>query len=86
MLVAQEIVHFQEDFFRQGIHDLKPLVLQELAQNPGVHESTVSRVTSHKYTATPRGTFAFKYFFSRGAETQRRRWPLKRLSIISFVL
>lgn len=62
--VASEIVRQQDSFFRQGVAGLKPLTLKEVADVVGVHESTVSRVTSHKYMATPRGLFELKYFFS----------------------
>ena len=62
--VASEIVRQQDNFFRQGISGLKPLTLKEVADIVGVHESTVSRVTSHKYMATPRGLFELKYFFN----------------------
>ena len=67
--VAEEIVRIQENFFRYGIHHLKPLILKDIAEPLGLHESTISRVTSHKYMATPRGTFEFKYFFSQGLST-----------------
>jgi len=62
--IATEIVSIQADFFNYGIHHLKPLVLREIAQATGVHESTVSRITNNKYLVSPRGTFELKYFFS----------------------
>lgn len=62
--IATEIVRLQKDFFNYGIHHLKPLVLREIAQETGVHESTVSRITNNKYLVSPRGTFELKYFFS----------------------
>jgi RNA polymerase sigma-54 factor len=62
--VATEIVAQQEDFFQYGIARLKPLVLRNIAEIIGMHESTVSRVTSNKYMSTPRGMFELKYFFS----------------------
>jgi RNA polymerase sigma-54 factor len=62
--VSTEIVKQQEGFFEHGIHHLKPLTLQDVATEIGVHESSVSRVTTNKYISTPRGTFELKYFFS----------------------
>ncbi len=62
--VASEIVRQQDAFFRKGIQHLKPLVLRDIADAIAMHESTVSRVTSNKYIATPRGLFELKYFFT----------------------
>ena len=62
--VATEIVRQQEGFFRRGVQHLKPLVLRDIAEAIGMHESTVSRVTSNKYMATPRGIYELKYFFT----------------------
>jgi RNA polymerase sigma-54 factor len=62
--VARELVRQQDGFFRYGIQQLRPLVLRDIAQAISMHESTVSRVTSNKYMATPRGTFELKYFFT----------------------
>jgi RNA polymerase sigma-54 factor len=64
--VAQNIVDVQKDFFDRGITHLKPLTLKEIAERIGMHESTVSRVTTNKYMETPRGIFELKYFFSSG--------------------
>ena len=66
LAVAREIVKEQENFFHQGVMFLKPLTLKDIAQSTGLHESTISRVTIHKYMATPRGVFELKYFFSQG--------------------
>jgi RNA polymerase sigma-54 factor len=63
--VAQAIVKRQHLFFEYGPAAMKPLGLREIADEVGVHESTVSRVTSNKYMATPSGVFELKYFFSR---------------------
>ncbi|NKI92531.1 RNA polymerase factor sigma-54 [Rhizobacter sp. SG703] len=63
--VAQAIVKRQHLFFDYGPPAMKPLGLREIADEVGVHESTVSRVTSNKYIATPSGVFELKYFFSR---------------------
>ena len=62
--VASEIVSQQDAFFRHGVSALKPLVLRDIADVIEMHESTVSRVTSNKYMATPRGIFELKYFFT----------------------
>lgn len=64
--VATEIVRCQEDFFRKGVAHLKPLTLKTVAEAIGMHESTVSRVTSNKYLACPRGVYELKYFFTSG--------------------
>jgi RNA polymerase sigma-54 factor len=62
--VATEIVRQQDMFFQHGVEFLKPMTLRDIANVIGMHESTVSRVTSNKYIATPRGMFELKYFFS----------------------
>jgi RNA polymerase sigma-54 factor len=62
--VATEIVRQQDAFFAQGVEHLRPLNLKTIADAIGMHESTVSRVTSNKYMATPRGLFELKYFFT----------------------
>ena len=64
--VATELVRQQEGFFRGGVAHLKPLTLRAVAEAVGLHESTVSRVTSNKYLMCGRGTFELKYFFSSG--------------------
>ena len=63
------IVEQQRAFFDKGISQLKPLTLQQVASQIGMHESTVSRVTNNKYVQTPRGVFELKFFFSSGLET-----------------
>ncbi|TMM46618.1 RNA polymerase factor sigma-54 [Qipengyuania marisflavi] len=63
---AAEIVKRQEGFLREGVSAMRPLTLREVAEGIEMHESTVSRVTSNKYLACPRGTFELKYFFSSG--------------------
>jgi RNA polymerase sigma-54 factor len=63
-LVTQSIVKFQRDFFERGIAGLRPLVLKDVANDIGMHESTVSRATSNKYVHTPQGTFELKFFFT----------------------
>jgi RNA polymerase sigma-54 factor len=62
--VAAEIVRQQDAFFAQGVQALRPLILREVAEAIGMHESTVSRVTSNKFIATPRGVFELKFFFT----------------------
>jgi RNA polymerase sigma-54 factor len=62
--VAAEIVRRQDAFFTEGVVGLRPLNLRMVADAIGMHESTVSRVTSNKYIQTPRGLFEMKYFFS----------------------
>lgn len=61
--VVECIVKFQKEFLDRGLKYLKPLILKDVAEVIGVHESTVSRVTSNKYVQTPRGIFELKYFF-----------------------
>jgi RNA polymerase sigma-54 factor len=62
--VATEITRQQDEFLRRGIAFLKPMTLRQVADAIAMHESTVSRVTSNKYMATPRGIFELKYFFT----------------------
>jgi RNA polymerase sigma-54 factor len=62
--VAEEIVRQQDGFFTHGVQHLRPLNLRTVADAISMHESTVSRVTSNKYIATPRGIFELKYFFT----------------------
>jgi RNA polymerase sigma-54 factor len=62
--VAESILKFQRDFFDKGIAHLKPLILRDVAEDIGMHESTVSRVTTAKYVHTPQGIFELKYFFN----------------------
>jgi len=68
--VMRRIVEEQRDFFERGVEGLKPLTLQQIANQIGMHESTVSRVTTNKYVQTPRGVFELKYFFSSGLATE----------------
>ena len=62
--VSSELVRQQDAFLANGVQDLRPLNLRAIAEVVGIHESTVSRVTSNKYMATPRGMFELKYFFT----------------------
>jgi RNA polymerase sigma-54 factor len=68
--VADAIVRRQSAFLDYGPEAMHPLVLREVAEEVGMHESTISRVTTRKYIRTPRGTFELKYFFSSGVSTE----------------
>jgi hypothetical protein len=68
--VADAIVRRQSAFLDYGPEAMHPLVLREVAEEVGMHESTISRVTTRKYIHTPRGTFELKYFFSSGVSTE----------------
>jgi RNA polymerase sigma-54 factor len=69
--VAKSIINFQQDFLDNGIAQLKPLTLRQVAEDVQMHESTVSRVTTNKYMYTPQGVFELKFFFNSGiARTQ----------------
>ena len=68
--VSQAIVERQKSFFTHGAIAMKPLVLREIADELGLHESTISRVTTAKYMATPLGTFELKYFFGSSLATE----------------
>ena len=67
--VMESLLKFQHDFFEKGPGHLKPLILHDVAEDIGMHESTVSRVTSHKYAHTPQGIYELKYFFSTAVAT-----------------
>lgn len=64
--VTESIVKHQQDFFEKGPGFIKPMILRDIANDIGMHESTVSRVTTNKYVHTPRGIFELKYFFNSG--------------------
>jgi RNA polymerase sigma-54 factor len=67
--VSQAIVERQKHFFDHGDVAMRPLVLREIAETVGLHESTVSRVTTQKFMLTPRGIFELKYFFGSHVAT-----------------
>lgn len=67
--VASKIVELQQEFFERGEEAMKPLILRDISEALDLHESTISRVTTHKYMHTPRGTFEFKFFFSSHLNT-----------------
>ncbi|RMX03059.1 RNA polymerase sigma-54 factor [Corticibacter populi] len=68
--VSQAIVERQKNFFIHGEMAMRPMVLREIADELGLHESTISRVTTAKYMDTPHGTFELKYFFGSGLDTE----------------
>ncbi|MDP0562539.1 MAG: RNA polymerase factor sigma-54 [Candidatus Endonucleobacter sp. (ex Gigantidas childressi)] len=67
--VARKIVEYQQSFFIDGEEAMKPLILADIAEAVGMHESTISRVTTRKYMHTPKGLFELKYFFSSHLST-----------------
>ena len=62
------MVRHQKDFFREGVSRLHPLILKEIAEDIEMHESTVSRITTNKFVATPHGIFELKFFFNSALE------------------
>jgi RNA polymerase sigma-54 factor len=68
--VSQAIVERQRNFFTHGAVAMRPLVLREIADTLGLHESTISRVTTQKYMLTPHGMFELKYFFGSHVATE----------------
>jgi RNA polymerase sigma-54 factor len=64
--VAQSLVKFQREFLDRGVAHLRPLALRDVGEDIGMHESTISRVTTNKYIQTPQGLFELKYFFHSG--------------------
>lgn len=68
--VTESIFKFQRGFLEKGVEALRPLVLRDVAEDVGLHEGTVGRVTTNKYVYTPRGIFELKYFFNPGIHRQ----------------
>lgn len=68
--IAEEIVSRQQEFFRHGPSALKPLIMSQVAEVVGVHETTVSRAIAGKYMATPHGVYEMRYFFTSGLATE----------------
>ncbi len=66
--VVHSLIHFQESFLDKGIQYLKPLVLKHVAEDVGMHESTISRVTTNKYMYCPQGMLELKFFFNAGIQ------------------
>jgi len=64
--ITEEILKYQKDFFEHGVSKLRPLTMNQIAQEVGVHETTVSRAIANKFIETPHGVFEFKYFFTPG--------------------
>ncbi len=79
--VVSSIVKFQEQFFEHGVQCLKPLVLKQVAEDIGMHESTISRVTANKYMYCPQGMLELKFFFNAGL--QRTNQPSDMHSSVS---
>jgi RNA polymerase sigma-54 factor len=67
--VTESVIKFQEDFFRYGVKGLKPLNLKDVANELGMHESTISRVTSNKYLLCSHGILSFRYFFGSAIQS-----------------
>ena len=86
--VATELVKQQDAFFRHGVTHLRPLIMRDIAEAIEMHESTVSRVTTNKYMATPRGIFELKYFFTQslpssgGTETHSAEAVRHRIKVM----
>ena len=72
--VTQSIVKFQRDFLDRGLPHLRPLSLRDVGEDIGMHESTISRVTTNKYVETPQGLFELKFFFQSGIAAGDGRW------------
>ncbi len=70
LMVAESLVKFQQDFLNYGVAHMRPLVLRDVADEIGAHESTVSRAIAGKYIATPRGLYPFKKFFTTGLKSR----------------
>ena len=83
-LVSQSIVTFQSEFFEKGLRFMRPLILKDVAQDIGVHESTVSRITSSKYMSTPHGIFELKFFFPTGINKEEGR-PLSANVVMDLI-
>ena len=86
--VTSAIVKRQKDFFDKGPIGMKPMVLRQIAEDLGVHTSTVSRVTTNKYAHTPHGVYELKYFFNPGIETDtggRVSGEVVKLKILSYI-
>lgn len=79
--VTESIADFQADFFEEGVKALRPLVLQDVADDVGVHESTVSRAVKDKYVQTNQGLFPLDFFFSSELETEGDRDPVSSTAV-----
>ncbi|MCI7327998.1 MAG: RNA polymerase factor sigma-54, partial [Clostridiales bacterium] len=85
MNVAAAIVHYQEDFFEKGEKFIRTLTLKQIAEELGVHESTVSRAINGKYMQSPRGVYELKYFFSSGVPVAGGAGGLSSNSVKSII-
>lgn len=85
MNVAAAIVHYQEDFFEKGEKFIRTLTLKQIAEELGVHESTVSRAINGKYMQSPRGVYELKYFFSSGVQVAGGAGGLSSNSVKSII-
>ena len=86
--VTTALVKRQKAFFDKGPWGMKPMILQDIAEEIGVHASTVSRVTTNKYAHTPHGVYELKYFFNAGMDTNRGdkiSTEVVRLKILSYI-
>jgi len=83
-LVSKSIVTFQMEFLEKGLRFLKPLILKDVAQDVGVHESTVSRITTSKYMSTPHGVYEMKFFFPTGINKEEGR-PLSTNVVMDLI-
>ncbi len=83
--VARSIVKFQREFLDHGIKHLKPLVLRTVAEDIGMHESTVSRVTSKKYAQTPQGLIELKFFFNSGISRSSGGESMASVSVMNLI-
>jgi RNA polymerase sigma-54 factor len=71
--VTKSILNFQREFFDRGLNYLRPLVLKEIADDVGVHESTISRISRSKYVECPQGVFELRFFFNPGLQQDNRQ-------------
>ncbi|MDR1192841.1 MAG: RNA polymerase factor sigma-54 [Peptococcaceae bacterium] len=67
--VTEALIKYQRDFFLRGVSGLRPLTMRQIADDVGVHESTISRAAANKYIQTPHGVYEFKFFFMPGLES-----------------
>ena len=83
--VTESIIKFQRDFFEKGIAYLRPLILRDVANDIGMHESTISRATSNKWVHTPQGLFELKYFFNAGINREGGQDDIAAESVKRFI-
>jgi len=83
--VTESILKFQRDFFEKGSGHLKPLILRDVANDIGMHESTISRATANKYVHTPQGLYELKYFFNIGINREGGQEDIASESVKGFI-